>query len=212
MRYLHFFEPTVAMVTTYSYIYVRLLFIMPTLLPSMQYMEIKPLNIIQFMAISIWQQTFCSTYRIVFYNNFNNNKWDSFCNYFLCQFSFTYCRYLKRVGKNGWISFRHKSLVYPTHCQGDIKFAATHISWGSSPMFVSISGGFHPWCVIGIDSDFEFVICRDATSKMSEIIDHLGQLSAHAQKLNTPVTTAQRLRMSENQTIYLLADVEAGNQ
>ncbi|XP_059216737.1 alpha-tubulin N-acetyltransferase 1 isoform X2 [Stomoxys calcitrans] len=53
--------------------------------------------------------------------------------------------------------------------------------------------------------------CLDATSKMSEIIDRLGQLSANAQKLNTPVTTAQRLRMSENQTIYLMADVDAGN-
>lgn len=53
---------------------------------------------------------------------------------------------------------------------------------------------------------------RDATSKMSEIIDHLGQLSATAQKLSKAVTTAQRLRMSENQTIYLLADVNAGNK
>ncbi|XP_058987738.1 alpha-tubulin N-acetyltransferase 1 isoform X3 [Musca domestica] len=53
--------------------------------------------------------------------------------------------------------------------------------------------------------------CLDATSKMSEIIDRLGQLSANAQKLNTPVTTAQRLRMSENQTIYLLADINQGN-
>ncbi|KNC30381.1 Alpha-tubulin N-acetyltransferase 1 [Lucilia cuprina] len=52
--------------------------------------------------------------------------------------------------------------------------------------------------------------CLDATSKMSEIIDHLGQLSASAQKLSKPVTTAQRLRMSENQTIYLMADVNAG--
>ncbi|XP_030570356.1 alpha-tubulin N-acetyltransferase 1 isoform X1 [Drosophila novamexicana] len=53
--------------------------------------------------------------------------------------------------------------------------------------------------------------CLDATSKMSEIIDRLGQLSATSQGLNKPVTTAQRLRMSENQTIYLLADPEAGN-
>ncbi|XP_073843518.1 alpha-tubulin acetylase isoform X1 [Musca autumnalis] len=53
--------------------------------------------------------------------------------------------------------------------------------------------------------------CLDATSKMSEIIDRLGQLSANAQKLNTPVTTAQRLRMSENQTIYLMADINQGN-
>ncbi|XP_034482200.1 alpha-tubulin N-acetyltransferase 1 isoform X2 [Drosophila innubila] len=53
--------------------------------------------------------------------------------------------------------------------------------------------------------------CLDATSKMSEIIDQLGQLSAVSQGLSKPVTTAQRLRMSENQTIYLLADPNAGN-
>ncbi|KAH8365654.1 hypothetical protein KR093_003149 [Drosophila rubida] len=52
--------------------------------------------------------------------------------------------------------------------------------------------------------------CLDATSKMSEIIDQLGQLSAVSQGLSKPVTTAQRLRMSDNQTIYLLADPEAG--
>lgn len=45
---------------------------------------------------------------------------------------------------------------------------------------------------------------------MSEIIDQLGQLSAISQGLTKPVTTAQRLRMSENQNIYLLADPEAG--
>ncbi|BFF97902.1 alpha-tubulin N-acetyltransferase 1 [Drosophila madeirensis] len=53
--------------------------------------------------------------------------------------------------------------------------------------------------------------CLDATSKMSEIIDRLGELSATSQGLSKPVTTAQRLRMSENQTIYLLADTEAGH-
>ncbi|XP_068149338.1 alpha-tubulin N-acetyltransferase 1 isoform X2 [Drosophila tropicalis] len=53
--------------------------------------------------------------------------------------------------------------------------------------------------------------CLDATSKMSEIIDRLGQLSATSQGLSKPVTTAQRLRMSENQTIYLLADSNAGH-
>ncbi|KRK00874.1 alpha-tubulin N-acetyltransferase 1 isoform X2 [Drosophila yakuba] len=51
----------------------------------------------------------------------------------------------------------------------------------------------------------------DATTKMSEIIDRLGQLSATSQGLSKPVTTAQRLRMSDNQTIYLLADSEAGH-
>ncbi|XP_017101416.2 alpha-tubulin N-acetyltransferase 1 isoform X2 [Drosophila bipectinata] len=53
--------------------------------------------------------------------------------------------------------------------------------------------------------------CLDATSKMSEIIDRLGQLSATSQGLNKPVTTAQRLRMCDTQTIYLLADTEAGH-
>ncbi|XP_022221462.1 alpha-tubulin N-acetyltransferase 1 isoform X2 [Drosophila obscura] len=53
--------------------------------------------------------------------------------------------------------------------------------------------------------------CLDATSKISEIIDSMGQLSATSQGLSKPVTTAQRLRMSENQTIYLLADPEAGH-
>ncbi|XP_030386231.1 alpha-tubulin N-acetyltransferase 1 isoform X3 [Scaptodrosophila lebanonensis] len=52
--------------------------------------------------------------------------------------------------------------------------------------------------------------CLDATSKMSEVIDRLGQLSAVSQGLNKPVTTAQRLRMSENQTIYLLSDTSYG--
>ncbi|XP_070071404.1 alpha-tubulin N-acetyltransferase 1 isoform X2 [Drosophila takahashii] len=53
--------------------------------------------------------------------------------------------------------------------------------------------------------------CLDATTKMSEIIDRLGQLSATSQGLSKPVTTAQRLRMSDNQTIYLLADSEQGH-
>ncbi|XP_011182953.2 alpha-tubulin N-acetyltransferase 1 [Zeugodacus cucurbitae] len=51
----------------------------------------------------------------------------------------------------------------------------------------------------------------EATAKMSAIIDHLGQLSAIAQKLNTPVTTAQKLRKSDNQIVYLMADVGALN-
>uniref|UniRef100_A0A1A9V3N8 Alpha-tubulin N-acetyltransferase n=1 Tax=Glossina austeni TaxID=7395 RepID=A0A1A9V3N8_GLOAU len=50
----------------------------------------------------------------------------------------------------------------------------------------------------------------DATAKMSEIIDSLGLLSAKAQKLTKPVTTAQRLRSSENQVVYILADVDKG--
>ncbi|XP_055915726.1 alpha-tubulin N-acetyltransferase 1 isoform X1 [Eupeodes corollae] len=51
----------------------------------------------------------------------------------------------------------------------------------------------------------------DTTSKMSEIIDTLGELSATSQKLSKAVTTSQRLRMSDNQKIYLLADVGAGH-
>ncbi|XP_054733239.1 alpha-tubulin N-acetyltransferase 1-like isoform X2 [Anastrepha obliqua] len=47
----------------------------------------------------------------------------------------------------------------------------------------------------------------DISSKVSEIIDHLGELSAVAQKLTKPVTSAQKLRSSENQTVYLMADV-----
>ncbi|KAI9587181.1 hypothetical protein GQX74_003028 [Glossina fuscipes] len=50
----------------------------------------------------------------------------------------------------------------------------------------------------------------DATAKISEIIDSLGLLSAKAQKLTKPVTTAQRLRSSENQVVYILADVDKG--
>uniref|UniRef100_A0A0K8UJK7 Alpha-tubulin N-acetyltransferase 1 n=1 Tax=Bactrocera latifrons TaxID=174628 RepID=A0A0K8UJK7_BACLA len=46
----------------------------------------------------------------------------------------------------------------------------------------------------------------EATAKMSAIIDHLGQLSAIAQKLNIPITTAQKLRKSDNQIVYLMAD------
>nr|XP_014095878.2 alpha-tubulin N-acetyltransferase 1-like [Bactrocera oleae] len=47
----------------------------------------------------------------------------------------------------------------------------------------------------------------EATAKMSAIIDHLGQLSAIAQKLNIPITTAQKLRKSDNQIVYLMADL-----
>ncbi|XP_053963288.1 alpha-tubulin N-acetyltransferase 1-like [Anastrepha ludens] len=51
----------------------------------------------------------------------------------------------------------------------------------------------------------------EATAKMSAIIDHLGQLSAKAQKLTKPITTAQKLRMSDNQVVYLMADVGEHN-
>lgn len=48
--------------------------------------------------------------------------------------------------------------------------------------------------------------------KISEVIDHLGELSAKAQKLNHAVTTAHRLRMAKTHVIYLLADVNAGKK
>ncbi|XP_017475977.1 PREDICTED: alpha-tubulin N-acetyltransferase 1-like [Rhagoletis zephyria] len=47
----------------------------------------------------------------------------------------------------------------------------------------------------------------DVSSKVSEIINHLGELSAVAQKLSKPVTSSQKLRMSESQTVYLIADI-----
>ncbi|XP_067645382.1 alpha-tubulin N-acetyltransferase 1-like isoform X5 [Eurosta solidaginis] len=42
---------------------------------------------------------------------------------------------------------------------------------------------------------------------MSQIIDHMGELSAVAQKLSKPVTSSQKLRMVENQTVYVMADI-----
>lgn len=45
----------------------------------------------------------------------------------------------------------------------------------------------------------------DTTTKMSEIINELGEASARAQGLNKPVTTAQKLRNSD-QIIYLLSE------
>ncbi|EDW78268.1 uncharacterized protein Dwil_GK16341 [Drosophila willistoni] len=47
----------------------------------------------------------------------------------------------------------------------------------------------------------------DAALKLSAIIDRMGQLSAVAQGLSRPVTSADRL--SSNQTIYLLADTQS---
>lgn len=40
---------------------------------------------------------------------------------------------------------------------------------------------------------------------MSEIVNELGEASARAQGLNKPVTTAQKLRNSD-QVIYLLSE------
>lgn len=47
--------------------------------------------------------------------------------------------------------------------------------------------------------------CRDAASKISEIINDLGEASARAQGLNKPVTTAQKLRNSDH-IVYLLTE------
>ncbi|XP_067634000.1 alpha-tubulin N-acetyltransferase 1-like [Eurosta solidaginis] len=47
----------------------------------------------------------------------------------------------------------------------------------------------------------------DIAAKISKIIDRMGELSAIAQKLNKPVTTAQKLRMSDNHVVYLMADL-----
>lgn len=44
---------------------------------------------------------------------------------------------------------------------------------------------------------------RDTTSKLSEIINDMGEASARAQGLTRPVTTAQKLRNSEH-TVYLM--------
>ncbi|CAD7014367.1 unnamed protein product [Ceratitis capitata] len=52
----------------------------------------------------------------------------------------------------------------------------------------------------------------EATAKISAIIDRLGELSANAQKLNKPITTAQKLRQSDNQVVYLMADVAKGSE
>ncbi|XP_036216173.1 alpha-tubulin N-acetyltransferase 1 isoform X3 [Bactrocera oleae] len=50
-------------------------------------------------------------------------------------------------------------------------------------------------------------MAMEVSSKVSQIIDRLGELSAVAQKLSKPITSAQKLRMSENQRVYLMADI-----
>lgn len=53
------------------------------------------------------------------------------------------------------------------------------------------------------------LIClRDAVTKVSEIVNAVGEASASAQSLTKPITTAERLRNSEH-TLYLLIDPEA---
>uniref|UniRef100_A0A0K8VWC5 Alpha-tubulin N-acetyltransferase n=1 Tax=Bactrocera latifrons TaxID=174628 RepID=A0A0K8VWC5_BACLA len=67
---------------------------------------------------------------------------------------------------------------------------------------VQISSNLLPHTFIG-----DRRMAMDVTSKVSQIIDRLGELSAVAQKLSKPITSAQKLRMSENQTVYLMADI-----
>lgn len=50
-----------------------------------------------------------------------------------------------------------------------------------------------------------FLNYRDASTKMSEIINTLGEASARAQGLNKAVTSAQKLRNSDH-CVYLMAD------
>ncbi|EDW27885.1 GL19954 [Drosophila persimilis] len=74
-----------------------------------------------------------------------------------------------------------------------------------------------PEAIIKVSSDLlpqnfsgKRFMCADVTLKMAEIIDRMGQLSATAQDLINPVTTAQRLEKSDNQTVYLMADGKEG--
>lgn len=50
---------------------------------------------------------------------------------------------------------------------------------------------------------------RDAISRTTEVVNALGEASAKAQGLSKPITTAERLRNSEHQKVYLLVDREA---
>jgi alpha-tubulin N-acetyltransferase 1 len=50
-------------------------------------------------------------------------------------------------------------------------------------------------------------ICRDCASKISDILNDMGRLSAVAQGLRNAITSGERLRNSEH-TIYLLIDPE----
>lgn len=49
------------------------------------------------------------------------------------------------------------------------------------------------------------LLYRDATTKIAEIINELGEASARAQGLSKPVTTAQKLRNSDH-IVYLLSE------
>ncbi|XP_030378822.1 alpha-tubulin N-acetyltransferase 1-like [Scaptodrosophila lebanonensis] len=49
-------------------------------------------------------------------------------------------------------------------------------------------------------------------AQVSEILNVMGVLSAHAQDLRSPVTTAGRVREAPNQYVYLLANVRRGRR
>ncbi|XP_044767139.1 uncharacterized protein LOC123323020 isoform X2 [Coccinella septempunctata] len=50
----------------------------------------------------------------------------------------------------------------------------------------------------------------NTVNKVAEIVNEMGEASAHAQGLNKPITTAERLRQSD-QNLYLLVDNDANN-
>lgn len=49
---------------------------------------------------------------------------------------------------------------------------------------------------------------RDTQSKVTQIVNTMGEASAHAQGLSKPITTADKLRNSEHR-LYLLIDQNA---
>lgn len=55
-------------------------------------------------------------------------------------------------------------------------------------------------------SNFHVHHSSDTTAYVAEIINAVGQASAAAQGLNQPVTTAERLRNTEEQVIYLMTE------
>ncbi|XP_034671321.1 alpha-tubulin N-acetyltransferase 1-like [Drosophila subobscura] len=85
----------------------------------------------------------------------------------------------------------------------------TRFSFDIKPLF--------PEAIIKVASDMlpqnssgTRVQCADAAMKMTEILDLIGKKSAVAQELVSQVTTAQRLGLSDNQIVYLMADADDG--
>lgn len=54
-----------------------------------------------------------------------------------------------------------------------------------------------------------YFFSRDAITRTTEIVNAMGEASARAQGLTKPITTAERLRNSEQQRLYLLVDRDA---